>query len=232
MYLPSDSQSILILGKNGSGKSRAAVWHLAQKPLDTAIWVVLNHKNEELIDSIPGAQFAKMDFTPKKPGLYIYHPIPEADDEAVTALLWRIYHKENVGVYIDEGYMINPRDPALTALYTQGRSKHIPIITLSQRPSKISRFAVSEAAFLQVFYLVDKRDRETVNAFIPMSLEDMMRAKPGEDRLLPEYHSVYYDVSRNQINIMAPVPDDTVILALFEEKLNPRKNVLTTINKL
>ena len=43
---------------------------------------------------------------------------------------------------------------------------------------------------------------------------------------------VYYDVTRNQINIMAPVPDDAVILALFEEKLNPRKNVLTSINKL
>jgi hypothetical protein len=226
MRLPNESQSVLILGKNGSGKSRAAVWHLAQKDLQNFPWIVINHKNEELIDSIPGAQMVDMKFTPKKPGLYVYHPIPEADDDAVTSLLWRIYKKENVGVYIDEGYMINPRDPALTALYTQGRSKHIPLITLSQRPSKISRFAVSEAAFLQVFYLVDKRDRETVNAFIPYSLENLMRTVPGEDRLLPEFHSVYYDVGKNDLAIMAPVPDDVAILSLFENKLKTNRKGL------
>jgi len=226
MYLPNDDQHLLLLGKNGSGKTRAAVWHLAQKPLDVFPWVALNHKNEEMIDSIPGAQFVDLDFTPKEPGFYIYHPIPEQDDKAVTDLLWRIYRHENIGVYIDEGYMLNPRDPALTALYTQGRSKHIPMITLSQRPSKISRFAVSEAAFLQVFYLVDKRDRETVNAFIPISLEKFMRAVPGEPRLLPEYHSVYYDTGRNELSIMRPVPGDDEILSLFADKLikSPEQN--------
>lgn len=219
MRLPNNRQRILVLGKNGSGKSRAAVWHLAQKNLKTQTWIALNHKNEELIDSIPGAQMVDMDFFPKKPGLYVYHPIPEVDDEAVTALMWKIYARENVGLYIDEGYMINPRDPALTALYTQGRSKNIPMITLSQRPSKISRFAVSEAEFIQVFYLTDKRDRETVGAFIPYSLERLMCAEAGEMRMLPEFHSVYYDVNKNALNIMGPVPDDNLILDLFDTKL-------------
>ena len=223
MYLPDESQHILILGRNGSGKTRAAVWHLAQKPLDKFPFIVLNHKNEGLIDSVPGAQFVGMEFTPKKPGLYIYHPVPEKDDEAVTALLWRVYQRERIGVYIDEGYMVNPRDHALTALYTQGRSKRTPVITLSQRPSKISRFAVSEAAFYQVFHLVDKRDRETINAFIPASLEELMKTRAGEPRLLPDYHSVYYDTGRNEIKIMAPVPGDDEIIGQLAEKLVTKK---------
>jgi len=221
MFLPDESQHILIIGRNGSGKTRAAVWHLAQKPLDKFPFIVLNHKNESLIDSVPGAQHVKMDFTPKKPGLYIYHPIPDADDEKVTGLLWRVYQREKMGVYIDEGYMVNPRDHALTALYTQGRSKKTPVITLSQRPSKISRFAVSEAAFHQVFHLVDKRDRETINAFIPVNLETLMKNAAGTQRALPDFHSVYYDVGRNDVRIMAPVPGDELILEKLAEKLKP-----------
>lgn len=219
MRLPSTKQSILLIGQNGSGKTVAAIWHLSQKDFDNEIWIALNHKNEESIDSIPGAQSVKMNFFPKKPGLYIYHPIPDVDDEAVTALMWKIYEHTHIGLYIDEGYMINPRDHALTALYTQGRSKHIPIITLSQRPSKISRFAVSEAQFIQVFHLTDKRDRETVNAFIPANLEKLMHAEAGQDRLLPKFHSVYYDVGANKLNIMGPVPEEKFVIGTFADKL-------------
>jgi len=227
MYLPNESQSILIIGKNGSGKSYAAVWHLAQKPLGEFPWVIINHKREKLIDSIPGAQFVDLDFTPKKPGVYVYHPLPDFDDDAVTALLWRIYQRENIGVYIDEGYMINPRDPALNALYTQGRSKHIPLITLSQRPSRISRFAISEAAFYQVFYLTDKNDRARISEFIPGGIEEYMKGKPGEARLMPDFHSIYYDVGRNEIAMMRPVPQEADILDIFEKKLKkPKRGVL------
>jgi len=220
MRLPDDTQSTLILGKNGSGKSRAAVWHLAQKDLENFPWVVINHKNEELIDSIPGAEMVKLNFTPKKNkgGVYIYHP--ERDDDAVTNLIWRIYMQEKIGVYIDEGYMFNPRDKAMTAIYTQGRSKQIPIITLSQRPSLINRFAVSEAGFYQVFYLSDKRDRDKVNAFIPDApLDKLMTSVAGAGRPLPDFHSVYYDVGKDDLVIMAPVPGDDIILSLFENKL-------------
>ena len=226
--LPSDSQSILLIGKNGSGKTRAAVWHLAQKDLPVSTWVVINHKREKMINSIPGAQFLGMNERPKKPGIYIYQPRPDFDDEAVTALLWWIYETENTGLYIDEGYMINPRDPALNSLYTQGRSKNVPVITLSQRPSRISRFAVSEAAFFQVFYLVDRRDRKLLQEFIPHSLEALMVPIAGQPRALKDYHSVYYDTSGDEAVIMAPVPGDDEILAIFAEKMqvNPEKEDL------
>jgi len=229
MYLPNDTQSLLVIGKNGSGKTVAAVWHLAQKRIDEYPFVVINHKRDSLVDSIPGAQFVDLNFTPEKPGVYIYHPMPDHDDAAVTDLLWRVYEKENTGVYIDEGYMLNPRDPALNALYTQGRSKHIPLITLSQRPSRISRFAVSEAAFYQVFYLTDKNDRQRIGEFIPGGIEDYMKGRPGEPRLLPDFHSLYYDVSRNELAIFKPVPPEDQILSVFAQKLN--KNIEKDLKK-
>lgn len=229
-YLPDDSQHLLILGRNGSGKSRAAVWHLSQRNFDEKIWVVINHKREELINSIPGAEFMEMQERPKEPGLYIYQPRPEIDDQTVTDLLWWIYETENIGVYFDEVSMVNPRDPALNSLYTQGRSKKIPTITLSQRPSRISRYAISEAGFYQVFHLVDKRDRKTIQEFMPVDLESLMVPVAGHPRKLRDYHSVYYDTGRDAAVIMMPVPDDSTIIADLEEKLiipdeeNPENN--------
>jgi hypothetical protein len=219
-YLPNDSQSILVIGKNGSGKTRAAVWHLAQHDLENSRWVVINHKREELINTIPGATFMEIgEFPPDENGVYIYQPRPDFDDDFVTQLLWWVYETGNVGVYVDEGYMINPRDPALNSLYTQGRSKRIPVITLSQRPSRISRFAVSEASFYQVFQLTDKRDRKTIQEFLPADLDHFMIPQDGNPRILRPYHSIYYDTSGDEPLIMAPVPGDDEILALFEEKL-------------
>lgn len=225
---PNDQQQILVLGQNGSGKSVAAVWHLSLRDFDHEQWIVINHKHDELVDSIPHARVMKLHERPgkKEPGVYIYHPIPGQDDDAVTELMFWVYGRGHCGVYIDECYMINPRDPGLTALYTQGRSKHIPMITLSQRPTMISRFAISEAKFYQVFFLADERDRKLINAFIPgVDLNALMELQVTgngrtRERALPEYHSVYYD-GKNLI-VMTPVPTDEEILAVFEEKLKPK----------
>lgn len=225
LKLPTDKHRQLILGKTGSGKTRAAVWNLAQRNMVTKPWIVLNHKREDLIDSIDGAQFVDMDFLPKKPGLYVYHPTPEVDDDAVTSLLWKIHAKENIGIYIDEGYMLDPRDKAMQAIFTQGRSKHIPTIVLSQRPVWLSRFAVSEADFYQVFQLTDKRDRQTINSFIPCDMEFLMQTNANEKPILPIYHSLWYNVSDNTLCMLKPVPGDDEILGLFGNKLKSEKKI-------
>lgn len=227
---PNDQQQILILGQNGSGKSVAAVWHLSLRDFETERWIVINHKQDELVDAIPNANFMKMDKRPgkKDTGVFIYHPIPQVDDVAVTELLFWVYANGHCGVYIDECYMINPRDPGLTALYTQGRAKHIPMITLSQRPTMISRFAVSEARFYQVFFLVDERDRKLINSFIPgVDLNDLMNPTTDDNgrigpRPLPDYHSIYYNTAGHEVLVMTPVPTDEEILAIFEQKLRPK----------
>ena len=220
-FLPDDSQHILLIGKNGSGKTRAAVWHLAQKDLANSQWIVINHKREALINSVPGVVFLGMDEFPKpdEPGIYVYQPRPEIDDDAVTDILWTVYEREKVGVYIDEATMINPRNPALNSLYTQGRSKRTPVITLSQRPARISRYAVSEATFYQVFQLTDRRDRQTIQEYLPTDLDDYMLPQDGNPRILRPYHSIYYNTYDDEPVIMSPVPDDATILSIIEEKL-------------
>ncbi len=228
--LPNNKERILIVGATGSGKSVAAAWHLSQKNFDTP-WVIFNHKGDEFLRSIPYAAHVRdLSFTPPKKiknneRLFIYEPVPEVDDDAVTELLWKFHARENIGIYIDEGYMINPRDPALVALYTQGRSKHIPMITLSQRPVGMCSYGRSESEFYQVFRLNDKEDRKSVNRFIPnCPMEDLMTAAPNAPIPLPKFHSIYYDVSANKLEICPPVPDKQIILDMFEQKLKRDTN--------
>lgn len=236
--LPEKGHSLLLVGKNGSGKTRGAVWHVAQTDVgrheDAYTWIVVNHKQEEMINSIPGAVFMEMDERPalinrdgkpcvKEPGIYIYQPLPELDDDNVTQLLWWVYgsNTKAIGVYIDEGYMIPPRNPALNSLYTQGRSKKISVITLSQRPSGISRRAVSEATFVQCFRLTDKRDWKTMQEVVPVKLDPYMRPNNGHQRLLPDYHSLYYDTREDDPVIARPVPGDDEIMEQLRQKLIP-----------
>lgn len=221
MRLPGTQHRTLINGRTGSGKTTGAVWLLSQANFDEMPWIVLNHKNTKIIDAIPYAKHVDLNFRPTEPGIYIYHPLPEVDDDAVDALLWDVWRRGHIGVYIDEAYMINPRSPALNALYTQGREKHIPMLTLSQRPSRISRFAISESDFFMSFHIVHKKDRQLIQEFIPVDLEPLMHSPPGKPLLLPAFHSLYHDVGRNAAVIMRPVPDDAQLLAIFERRLAP-----------
>lgn len=216
---PDATHRQFIVGTTGSGKTQAAVWNLAHRNLQSSPWIALNHKGDALLDSIEGAQHVDLDFVPKKPGLYIYHPVPENDDEAVRELLWKIHGKGNTGVYVDEGYMISPRDPAQNALLTQGRSKRIPMIIATQRPVGMTRLARSESDFFQVFYLKSKDDRKVVQEFIPVDLEELMVAPVNTEPPLPKYHSLWYDVHRNRLFKMDPVPDAGTILDMFTPQL-------------
>src|ERR1017187_6122512 len=163
--LPTNSQRIAIVGRTGSGKTVAGLWHLSKQNYHKQPWIIVDYKMDENINSIKNAIHIELKDTPKKPGIYIVHPRPN-DEEKVTALLYRVWERENIGIYIDEGYMLGNRNPALNVCLTQGRSKHIPMIVLSQRPVWLTRFVFSESDFFQIFQLNDKDDRKTVERFL------------------------------------------------------------------
>lgn len=216
MRLPNDSQRYLGLGKTGSGKSQAGLWQLSERSYTEIPWTIVDFKQDKLIAQIPYTTELQLNEFPEGPGLYVIRPLPD-DSEALDEYLMKVWHSENHGLFIDEGYMIGNGkgdSRAFRAVLTQGRSKRIPMITLSQRPAWLSRFAFSEADFFQVFWLNDVEDRKRVADFLPLSKEQ-------RERRLPLYHSTYYDVSDDELLLLKPVPDFGTVLATFERRLAP-----------
>jgi hypothetical protein len=208
MNLPNESNRLVIVGATGSGKTQAALWHLSMRDFDRRPWMIYNFKSDKSIDQIPYAKNIGLDEIPIQPGIYVAHPRPDEIDE-VEKQMWSVWEKQGIGIYVDEGYMVGRQNPAFGALLTQGRSREIPIITLSQRPAWLHPFILSEAEFYQVFRLNHKRDRKKVEEFIPADLNER----------LPDYHSYYYDVAANKTTVLKPVPEIEKIHATFERRL-------------
>jgi hypothetical protein len=218
LRLPTDAQRITIIGKTGSGKTQGAAWLLAHRSFDKKPWIILDFKYDELLGEISGIkEIGVRDALPKKPGLYICHPLPKADDEAVEDLLWKIHARGNTGLFIDEGYMIPDRSEAMQAILTQGRSKRIPVMMLTQRPAWLTRFAFSEADYIQLYQVTDKRDIITAKQFMPL---------PIEKRLPAPYYSFWWDNARNYKAVLQPSPSKDIILDTFHERLSNRKGIL------
>lgn len=214
---PGDQDRLCIVGMTGSGKTHAALWHLSRRNYDEKPWIVYDFKVDEFINSIPGTfELAVNAPPPEHPGLYIVHPIPEDDDDAVMDQMTAIWKAEDIGVYVDEGYMISSKNKGFRKLLTQGRSKHIPMIVLSQRPVWMDKFVFTESEFKQVFRLQNSDDIGKMEQYIPYDLS----------RTLPQRHSYYYDTIDNVLKVMKPVPDQAAIRATFERRLRGLKQVV------
>jgi hypothetical protein len=216
MRFPNDTQRLSIIGATGSGKTHAALWQLSRRNYDLKPWIIYDFKNDDLIGEIEGVQEISLETPlPERPGLYVVHPHPAQTDE-VEAHMWAIWQRENIGVFVDEGYMLGTNSKGFRALLTQGRSKHIPMIILSQRPVWLDRFVFSESEFFQVFRLQHRKDVASVQEFIPGDIS----------KRLPERWSYYYDVGANDLVKLRPVPDFRVVLDTFNMKLSQLRKVV------
>ncbi len=220
--LPREDEHMMIVGRNGTGKTQAGLHWLSQRSLRTKPWYVLDYKREEMLASIPRARYIDFNETPSQPGLYILQSGPDADlQDATETWLRRIWQKmidkDPSGVFIDEGYMLPNRSAAFSALLTQGRSKSNPVMTLSQRPVRVDRTAISEASHVLAFDLNDKRDHKSLEEVVPTGLM-------GID--VPVYHSRWYSVKKNKIWIVKPVPESDEIIDEINEQLPPLKRWL------
>ena len=215
--LPGSRDRITIIGPTGSGKTHAAMWHLSNASFTARPFIVIDPKREDLVSQIDGAEYIGVGEIPKYPGIYVVNPIP-SDAPLLDKMLLDIWDHENIGIWIDEGLMFGTGD-GIDACFTQGRSKRIPMIMLMQRPIWVSRFAISEATFIQYFGLEDERDRRTVRGF----------AKIPVEQNLPRFHSFYYDVPRKQNTHWLPMPDAKKILHTINSRLDemkPRRKVI------
>lgn len=212
---PGPSDRTAIVGRTGSGKTQAALWHLSRSDFDARPWIILDYKNEELVAAIGRAIPIEFeDGVPEEPGIYVLKVFPGDDDaENISDFFYDVWAWEDVGIVIDEGYMIDPRDKWFNACLTQGRSKQISMLILSQRPVWLSRFVFSEASFFQVFDLTHAKDMDKVREYLRDDDRQLL------DRELPDYCSFFYDVGRRRLEVLGPVPDAGSILRVIDQRL-------------
>lgn len=211
---PGPTDRLAVIGRTGSGKTTAAAWHLSGRDFDLQPWIIVNTKGDPLlyqIAAIPGVNNISVDDTPGERGLYHIDPTPD-DAERLNAFFGRVWQKQNCGIYIDEGYMITNTEK-LNACLTQGRSRQIPMIILSQRPAWITKFVFSEADFVQLFNLSRLEDRKNVGGLVPVD----------KNYRLPPYESYWYNVGDDDLKRFAPVPNASVILENFRAKFPPEQ---------
>lgn len=209
---PNDTHRHAIVGRTGCGKTVLAAWMLSQRDWDLKPWIIYDFKGDELIAELPARQI-DLRTVPDEPGLYIVRPLPDQQDE-ITDHLFRIWEHENCGLYIDEAYMIGQHNTGYRAILTQGRSKRIPVISLSQRPVKVDTFTLSEADFIQTFALNSFRDKKTMEEYMPVDM----------DEKLPEHYSWYYDVGKDKLFRFVPVPPPEKILEIFRRRMQIAEN--------
>ena len=213
--MPRPDHRTLILGSTGSGKTTVGAWLLSHAPFHTMPYVIIDYKRDKLLNSIDRSIPIGLNELPDKPGLYHLRPNPISDDDAMENWLLKVWHKRNIGLYIDEALRIPAnRTGAFEAIQTQGRALRIPTISLSQRPVSLNRFAFSEANHVVALRLTDRRDRKTVSEYVPIDYD--------ADRL-PEYHSRWYNVEKNRLFVVRPVPRAEEILERIRARLKPRR---------
>jgi hypothetical protein len=203
--LPGPTHKTAIVGRNGSGKTLAAIYHLSRSDFDERPWVILDFKNDEHINAITRAERISFDDVPDEPGIYILKVTP-GNKERVSEWFKRAWEHENIGIVVDEGYRVDQHDEWFNGCLTQGRSKRISMIVLSQRPVWVSRFVFSEADFFQVFDLTHKKDRDIIGEYIRDDERERLEIP------LEPYTSFWYDVAGKRLDVVGKVPSESSML--------------------
>jgi DNA helicase HerA-like ATPase len=210
--LPDATSRVSICGQTGSGKTRFAVWLFSFSQFHKRPYVIIDFKHDELIAQIPHIREITFATVPSQPGLYVLRPAPDQTEE-LSDWLWKVWRKGNIGLFFDEAYMVK-NDRALNAILTQGRSRKIPCLILTQRPTYCSRFVFSEANYFAIFHLNDKRDYAIIKGFTPQNqVFDFSRP-------LPRYCARWYDVAQDYAAIIEPVASDAELLEIYRGKLS------------
>lgn len=220
MELPLDTQRHLIVGRTGSGKSQFATHTLSMRSITQMPWVLVNFKDDELLNALPYVtELGTSMELPKpkqfKPGLYMVRP--DIDDwDGMESLMQEAWKRTHVGIYFDEMLPLSqPRHPALRRLLTQGRSRRNPLIMCTQAPKDIDRYCFSESEHTNIFALSDDRETERIRDMTGLELE--FATLPSLPDELP--YSFHIDRIRRKLTLTPPAPQFDEIVDAFELRL-------------
>lgn len=218
MKLPTNEDRVSVVGSTGEGKTQFSVFLLSVAHFDQMPYYIWDYKREPLIARIRAKEIGLHEKPPTQPGLYVLRP-EHNDTEGAENFLGKIYERGNSGQYFDEAYMLPNSgihgNGFLRAIYTQGRTKKIPCITLTQQPAHIISFAFSEAQHRAVFYLNRPRDRKTIAEYLPENVDFRNH--------LPKYHSWWYSSGERQAIPLMPVPGSEELLDRIDSRLAPKE---------
>jgi hypothetical protein len=225
LAFPDDTHRHAIFGMTGTGKTVFGLWCLSRRSFTDVPWIIYDFKRDPTIRRLPQLEEVRIDQAPPKHrGLYVVRPSPaDVDEGLATQHLYQVWAREGLensrrrgtGIFIDEGYALNARDRALRAVLTQGRSKRIPVIALSQRPAWVSPFILSESEFKTIFFLQHQGDIDRVCEWLPQRDEHGDRVNPY---LLPKHHSYWYCLTTREFRKLSPCPPEDEVLDLFDNR--------------
>lgn len=225
---PEEGYHSAILGTTGSGKSTYAAWLLSRSPFHIRPQFILDFKGEEIFHQCERIREIGLHETiPDKPGVYILRPRPDEafrTDGMPDVEKWfeKLWMKGNAGLYIDEGYLA-PDRAWLRNILAQGRSLGITVIATSQRPVDVPRSFFTEATYVSVFRLNDKKDKQRVSEFTPQGMLE---------NHLPDFHSFWYSPKHHMADdqkpyvVLSPVPGADKIVELIDNRLRPRHTLI------
>jgi DNA helicase HerA-like ATPase len=172
-------QHIAAVGDTGTGKT-----YLVSKLVELRQYVIIFRTKP---DDIKFEGFRKATTVDAMDNLYetriLLQPKHGQQMRQGYELLTRVWRQGGWTVVIDEEWYVEARlhlTEYVETLLTQGRSKKISVIVGMQRPSRISRFAISQCTHLFTFR-VEGRDLQTIKEATTPRIVEPIAALTGHD---------------------------------------------------
>lgn len=197
----------IIAGKTGSGKSHLANFLLLQAG---GQWVILNPKHTKAYSSLPdsvtleGFDFKKMEralFKDNKRFVIINPTNLQATKENMDLFVAYMHEQyTHIGLVVDELYTLHNNGVAgsgLIGYLTRGRELKQSFLGLTQRPTWISQFLLSESDYVGGMRLQLEKDRKR------------MAESTGSAKFLvqlPNFEWLWYDSRAETVRHVGPVP--------------------------